>query len=146
MLPALTTTAQASLKRLDQFQRSLWWQKISTQQKQWCLGLVFIFAVTVIWVIASFVVQEVESAGLHPFLLSYIANSLFIVYLPIHWLVSQGTAKAKRQKVRSTPLPTTRSERVLFCFPSTFNTKCLSLFDITESDGCTACSVDVCAL
>lgn len=52
-------------------------------------GLLFIVTAAVIWVLASFVVQEVEDEGLSPFLLSYIANSLFIVYLPIDKLIKQ---------------------------------------------------------
>ena len=36
-----------------------------------------------------------EDEGLHPFLLSYIANSLFVVYLPIHWAVQRSKQAAK---------------------------------------------------
>ena len=37
-------------------------------------------------VLASFLVQDLESGGLNPFLLTYIANSLFIIYLPIQYM------------------------------------------------------------
>lgn len=37
-------------------------------------------------VLASFLVQDLESEGLNPFLLTYIANSLFIIYLPLYYL------------------------------------------------------------
>ena len=59
------------------------------------LGLLFIIAAAVIWVLASFVVQQVEDEGLSPFLLSYIANSLFIVYLPLDRLLKEDFCKSK---------------------------------------------------
>lgn len=40
-------------------------------------------------VLASFLVQDLEAEGLNPFLLTYIANSLFIVYLPAYALVKR---------------------------------------------------------
>jgi len=40
-------------------------------------------------VLASFLVQDLEAEGLNPFLLTYIANSLFIIYLPAYALVKQ---------------------------------------------------------
>lgn len=49
----------------------------------WALGLVYIVAVAVIWIAASYLVQSVVDAGVSPFLLSYICNSLFLVYIPI---------------------------------------------------------------
>lgn len=49
----------------------------------WALGLVYIVAVAAIWIAASYLVQSVVDAGVSPFLLSYICNSLFLVYLPI---------------------------------------------------------------
>ncbi|KAI5070291.1 hypothetical protein GOP47_0014634 [Adiantum capillus-veneris] len=50
---------------------------------QWILGMLYVIAVAVIWIVASFVVQSVVSAGVSPFLIAYICNSLFIVYIPI---------------------------------------------------------------
>ena len=50
---------------------------------RWILGMLYVVAVAVIWITASFVVQSVVSAGVSPFLVSYICNSLFVVYLPI---------------------------------------------------------------
>ncbi|CAI0560975.1 unnamed protein product [Linum tenue] len=50
---------------------------------KWVLGLVYIFAVAIIWIVASFVVQSVVDGGVSPFLITYICNSLFVVYLPI---------------------------------------------------------------
>ena len=47
------------------------------------LGMAYVIAVAVIWIIASFVVQSVVGAGVSPFLITYLCNSLFIVYLPV---------------------------------------------------------------
>ena len=50
---------------------------------RWMLGMVYVIAVAVIWIVASFVVQSVVGAGVSPFLITYLCNSLFIVYLPV---------------------------------------------------------------
>ncbi|KAJ7961508.1 thiamine-repressible mitochondrial transport protein THI74 [Quillaja saponaria] len=50
---------------------------------KWVQGLIYIVAVASIWIAASFVVQSVVDAGVSPFLITYICNSLFVVYLPI---------------------------------------------------------------
>ncbi|KAL8150643.1 hypothetical protein V2J09_020451 [Rumex salicifolius] len=50
---------------------------------RWVLGLIYIVAVAAIWIAASFVVQSVVDAGVSPFLITYICNSLFMVYIPI---------------------------------------------------------------
>lgn len=50
---------------------------------KWVLGLVYIFAVATIWIAASFVVQSVVDDGVSPFLVTYICNSLFVVYIPL---------------------------------------------------------------
>lgn len=50
---------------------------------QWILGMLYVIAVAMIWIVASFVVQSVVSAGVSPFLITYICNSLFVVYIPI---------------------------------------------------------------
>lgn len=49
----------------------------------WCLGLSYIVAVAIIWIASSFVVQSVVDAGVSPFLITYICNSLFVVYIPL---------------------------------------------------------------
>ncbi|KAL9262902.1 putative vacuolar membrane protein [Drosera capensis] len=54
-----------------------------SEQWRWVLGLVYIVAVAAIWIAASFVVQSVVDAGVSPFLITYICNSLFVVYIPI---------------------------------------------------------------
>ncbi|XP_071918683.1 thiamine-repressible mitochondrial transport protein THI74 [Coffea arabica] len=50
---------------------------------RWLLGLLYIFAVATIWIAASFVVQSVVDGGVSPFLVTYICNSLFLVYIPL---------------------------------------------------------------
>ncbi|GAV62070.1 DUF914 domain-containing protein [Cephalotus follicularis] len=50
---------------------------------RWALGLIYIVAVAIIWIAASYVVQSVVDAGVSPFLITYICNSLFVIYIPI---------------------------------------------------------------
>lgn len=50
---------------------------------QWILGMLYVVAVAVIWIVASFVVQSVVDSGVSPFLISYVCNTLFLVYIPI---------------------------------------------------------------
>ncbi|KAJ7950415.1 thiamine-repressible mitochondrial transport protein THI74 [Quillaja saponaria] len=50
---------------------------------KWVQGLIYIVAVASIWIAASFVVQSVVDAGVSPFIITYICNSLFVVYIPI---------------------------------------------------------------
>lgn len=47
------------------------------------MGLVYIITVASIWIAASFVVQSVVDAGVSPFLVTYLCNSLFVVYIPL---------------------------------------------------------------
>ncbi|KAL4190448.1 hypothetical protein AMTRI_Chr07g75710 [Amborella trichopoda] len=69
------------------------------------LGLVFIVAVAIIWIAASFIVQAVVDSGVSPFLITYICNSLFIVYIPIieiarYWEDSIGSLWNQTSKGR----------------------------------------------
>lgn len=50
---------------------------------RWVLGLTYIVAVSSIWIAASFVVQSVVDAGVSPFLVTYICNSLFVIFIPL---------------------------------------------------------------
>lgn len=50
---------------------------------RWVLGLTYIVAVASIWIAASFVTQSVVEAGVSPFLITYICNSLFVIYIPL---------------------------------------------------------------
>ncbi|PKA48688.1 hypothetical protein AXF42_Ash018505 [Apostasia shenzhenica] len=64
--------------------QSLWVVKgIRNDSWRWALGIGYIIAVAAIWIAASYIVQSVVDAGISPFLLSYICNSLFVVYIPI---------------------------------------------------------------
>jgi hypothetical protein len=65
------------------------WQALTGAQRDRALGLFFILIVALIWVLASFLVQEVEKEGLNPFLLTYIANSLFVVYIPLYYGITK---------------------------------------------------------
>ncbi|XP_064947344.1 uncharacterized protein LOC135627116 [Musa acuminata AAA Group] len=51
--------------------------------QRWVLGLIYILAVATIWIAASYIVQSVVDSGVSPFLITYICNSLFVVYIPI---------------------------------------------------------------
>lgn len=53
--------------------------------RRYVQGLTYILLVAIIWAAASFLVQEIVSEGLKPLVLTYIANSLFVVCLPIYW-------------------------------------------------------------
>lgn len=57
------------------------WMKADSWR--WTLGLIYIFAVATIWIAASYIVQSVVDSGVSPFLLTYICNSLFVIYIPI---------------------------------------------------------------
>lgn len=50
---------------------------------RWALGLIYIIAVATIWIAASYIVQSIVDAGVSPFLITYICNSLFVIYIPI---------------------------------------------------------------
>ncbi|KAI3813741.1 hypothetical protein L1987_18473 [Smallanthus sonchifolius] len=56
---------------------------MKTKTWRWILGLIYIFAVATIWIAASFVVQSVVDEGVSPFLITYICNSLFVIYIPL---------------------------------------------------------------
>ncbi|KAG8389094.1 hypothetical protein BUALT_Bualt02G0193500 [Buddleja alternifolia] len=56
---------------------------MNNQVWNWVLGLIYIFLVATIWIGASFVVQEVVDEGVSPFLVTYICNSLFVVFIPL---------------------------------------------------------------
>mmetsp|Transcript_42545 Transcript_42545/g.70997 ORF Transcript_42545/g.70997 Transcript_42545/m.70997 type:complete len:422 (-) Transcript_42545:50-1315(-) len=47
------------------------------------IGYTFILIVALVWVAASFIVQEIVSDGIPPFVLTYICNSMFVLYLPV---------------------------------------------------------------
>ena len=70
--------------------------RIHAIQKEQALGLCFVFCVAVIWVAASFLVQDLEARGINPFVLTYIANTLFLVLLPV-------SALSRKSEVASTP-------------------------------------------
>eukprot|EP00892_Ulva_mutabilis_P006361 jgi/Ulvmu1/4097/UM019_0076.1 len=60
-------------------------------------GLLLIIVVAVIWVCASFVVQQLK---LHPFLITYFCNALFLVYLPISFIQDKACSRTPQQTTR----------------------------------------------
>lgn len=66
------------------------WSNVDDKQRNQIVGLCFVFSVAVIWVAASFLVQNLEQQGINPFLLTYIANSLFVVLIPVSVVSSRG--------------------------------------------------------
>ncbi|XP_020591041.1 thiamine-repressible mitochondrial transport protein THI74-like [Phalaenopsis equestris] len=58
-------------------------RSMSRDTWRWLLGLSYILAVAMIWISASYIVQSVVDAGVSPFLVTYICNSLFLLYIPI---------------------------------------------------------------
>uniref|UniRef100_A0A2P2IVB7 EamA domain-containing protein n=2 Tax=Rhizophora mucronata TaxID=61149 RepID=A0A2P2IVB7_RHIMU len=91
---------------------------MKTEVWRWILGLLYIVAVAIIWIAASFVVQSVVDAGVSPFLITYICNSLFLVYIPMveigrYLEDSYGSILFWRRK-KSSPLQVTgESEQVI---------------------------------
>ncbi|KAL4458711.1 hypothetical protein ABPG75_013576 [Micractinium tetrahymenae] len=65
---------------------SPWARALALGDRRRLLGLAFILAVALIWVAASFFVQGIEEQGAHPAVLTFVANSLFAVYVPIYYL------------------------------------------------------------
>lgn len=55
-------------------------------RSQRVLGLSFVVVVVVIWVGSSFLVQGIERGGASPVVLTFVANSLFAVFLPIYFI------------------------------------------------------------
>lgn len=85
MLNLWFLTLTGSLEGADGSRSSInkWTKITSTNSWRWCLGLIYIVAVAGIWIAASYIVQSVVDAGVSPFLITYICNSLFVVYIPI---------------------------------------------------------------
>ncbi|OEL20330.1 hypothetical protein BAE44_0018652 [Dichanthelium oligosanthes] len=80
-----STSVPGSLEAVDGSRNSIneWTKMTSTESWRWCLGLIYIVAVACIWIAASYIVQSVVDGGVSPFLITYICNSLFVVYIPI---------------------------------------------------------------
>ncbi|KAL4535240.1 hypothetical protein Ndes2437A_g05967 [Nannochloris sp. 'desiccata'] len=78
--------------------------------------------VATIWVVASFAVQGIESSGVHPAVLTFFANSLFALYLPIYWISlkiqNYRTGHALTALALSSPRGQQQEARALF--PSNF--------------------------
>jgi len=82
---------------------------VKSQRTKRLIGLSFLFLTATIWVITSFISSSLVSsksghaAQVHPFLLTYLATSLFTLYLPfVHvrdWLSDYLAARSKRRMV-----------------------------------------------
>lgn len=74
---------------------NLWEKSLKILRDKQVKGILCTVAAAIIWVLASFVVQRVEDQGLSPFVLSYIANSLFVIFLPLDYFQKKGTCLPK---------------------------------------------------
>ena len=68
------------------------WSSLDVKKNEQALGLCFVLSVAVIWVAASFLVQNLEGRGINAFVLTYIANSLFIILIPVSIFTKAPTA------------------------------------------------------
>lgn len=64
-------------------------------------GLGFVLLVSFIWVTASFVVQDIQTRGVNAAVLTFVSNSLFIVYLPVYWLNLRQKQRKSEQTAAS---------------------------------------------
>lgn len=88
-----------------------WGVKRLLSNRKKLLGLTFILIVSLIWVLASYIVKGIEASGAHPAVLTLVANSLFAIYLPIYWLNIRlkqklGGGVAHQQELRNLMPPT----------------------------------------
>jgi solute carrier family 35 protein F5 len=81
------------------------------------LGFSFILTVATIWVVASFAVQGIEDSGVHPAVLTFFANSLFALYLPIYWI---SRRIQKHRKEGYAPTSPRQQQEGHALFPSNF--------------------------
>ncbi|KMZ56050.1 Solute carrier family 35 member F5 [Zostera marina] len=51
--------------------------------RRWTLGVFYVVTVAAVWIAASYIVQSVVDDGVSPFLITYICNSLFLIYIPL---------------------------------------------------------------
>ncbi|KAG9441554.1 hypothetical protein H6P81_017408 [Aristolochia fimbriata] len=88
------------------------------QTWKWVLGIVYILAVATIWIAASYIVQSVVDSGVSPYLITYICNSLFVVYLPMveiarYWEDSSENFFFGNRNKDSRQLPSRDSEKAV---------------------------------
>ena len=51
------------------------------------VGITLIVCVSVIWLSSSFIVKDLENnAATSPFIITYLANALFVLFLPVAYL------------------------------------------------------------
>lgn len=74
--------------------------------------MLYVVAVAVIWIVASFVVQSVVDSGVSPFLISYVCNTLFLVYIPIVELGNVAKSFLGQKDIDADTSPTDSLETV----------------------------------
>lgn len=79
-------------------------ERMGLYGKERLLGISFVVLVSFIWVIASFLVQNIEETGVHPVVVTYISNSLFALYFPIFW-VGQSLGRIQSQPADGSLIP-----------------------------------------
>ena len=83
-------------------------EDMNSKAWRWVLGLIYIVTVAAIWIAASFVVQSVVDGGVSPFLVTYICNSLFVIYIPLveigHYLEDNYGGLWSWRSKKSSPL------------------------------------------
>lgn len=50
------------------------------------VGILLVLSVSLIWILASYLVQYLEDHTVSPFLITYICNTLFLIFLPWVWI------------------------------------------------------------
>lgn len=50
------------------------------------VGILLVLTVSLIWILASYLVQYLEDQKVSPFLITYICNTLFLIFLPLVWI------------------------------------------------------------
>lgn len=59
------------------------WRNVTPELRDRSVGMLYIIFVSTIWVVASFVVKDMEESVPDAILLTYISNALFIICFPI---------------------------------------------------------------
>ncbi len=78
-----------------------------------------LIAPCLVQVLASFLVQDLEAEGLNPFLLTYIANSLFMIYLPAYALAKRiASRRLKGRQALFGPHSCCLATSSMICMPS----------------------------
>lgn len=72
-----------------------YWTSQPKEGRDWALGIFYILCVSSIWIAASYLVKDLEQEA-QPFVITYLSNALFLVFLPIAKLKEWLHEKADR--------------------------------------------------